>query len=116
MKKSLRGFNSVFTVGVLLFVVAPPLSIDNIICALKSLIEEWRRVGACLHIPDTAIYIMGCECSTPSQCLRAVIRYWLLKDPLASWKRLIYQLDGEKDFHGVTDRIRCNAEQLSGQQ
>ena len=107
---------SVFTVGVSLFAVAPPLSIDNVVSALKSLTEEWRRVGRELYITSTAMDVMESECSTPSQCLRAVIRYWLLKDPLASWRRLIWLLDEQKDFHGVTDRIRCNAEQQSGQQ
>ena len=107
---------SVFTVGVSLFAVAPPLSIDNVVSALKSETEKWRDVGWWLCIPDAAMDVIKSECSTPSQCLRAVIRYWLLKDPLASWRRLIWLLDEQKDFHGVTDRIRCNAEQQSGQQ
>ena len=107
---------SVFTVGVLLFAVAPPLSIDNVVNALKSLTEEWRYVGVRLCIPTAALDVVKSECSTPSQCLRAVIRYWLLKDPLASWRRLIWLLDRDEGFHGVTDRIRCNAKQQSGQQ
>ena len=97
-----------------LFAVAPPLSIDNVIRALKSLTEQWRDVGEWLHIPIAAMNVMESECSTLSQCLRSVIRYWLLKDSLASWRRLIWLLDWEKDFHGVTDRIRHKAEQ-SGQ-
>ena len=50
----------------------------------------------------------------------AVVRYWLLQDPLASWRRLIYQLDGRAGLPGyghcsdIADRIRHYAEELTG--
>ena len=37
----------------------------------------------------------------------AVVRYWLLRDPLVSWRRIIYQLD---DWA----RARYPAEELTG--
>ena len=50
----------------------------------------------------------------------AAVRYWLLRDPLASWRRIIYQLDfwaddtGYGHYSDIADRIRHYAEELTG--
>ena len=50
----------------------------------------------------------------------AVVRYWLLRDPLASWRRIIYQLDvwafysGYGHYGDFADCIRHYAEELTG--
>ena len=50
----------------------------------------------------------------------AIIRYWLLRDPLASWRRIICQLDewaglpGYRHYNDIADRIRHYAEELTG--
>ena len=50
----------------------------------------------------------------------AVVRYWLLRDPLASWRRIIRQLDewagypGYGHYGDIADRIRHYAEELTG--
>ena len=50
----------------------------------------------------------------------AVVRYWLLRDPLASWRRIIRQLDQWAGFPGyghysdIANRIRHYAEELTG--
>ena len=49
----------------------------------------------------------------------AVVRYWLLRDPLASWRRIIHQLDEWADYgyghcSDIADRIRHYAEELNG--
>ena len=49
----------------------------------------------------------------------AVVRYWLLRDPLASWRRIILQLDewagyGYGHYSDIADRIRHYAEELTG--
>ena len=52
----------------------------------------------------------------------AVVRYWLLRDPLASWRRIIHQLDLWAGYYGysyghysdIADRIRHYAEELTG--
>ena len=50
----------------------------------------------------------------------AVVRYWLLRDPLASWRKIIYQLDEwayytDDDWYSdIADRIRHYAEELTG--
>ena len=49
-----------------------------------------------------------------------VVRYWLLRDPLASWRRIIRQLDewvispGCGHYSDIADRIRHYAEELAG--
>ena len=50
----------------------------------------------------------------------AIVRYWLLRDPLASWRRIILQLDvwaNDPDYgnySAIADRIRHYAEELTG--
>ena len=49
----------------------------------------------------------------------AVVRYWLLRDPLASWRKIIRQLDlwagfGYGHYGDIADRIRHYAEELTG--
>ena len=50
----------------------------------------------------------------------AVVWYWLLRDPLASWRRIICQLDewagrpGYGHYSDIADRIRHYAEELTG--
>ena len=50
----------------------------------------------------------------------AVVRYWLLRDPLASWRRIIHQLDDWASYYGffhysdIADRVRHYAEELTG--
>ena len=50
----------------------------------------------------------------------AIVRYWLLRDPLASWRQIILQLDeragdsGYGHYSELADRIRHYAEELIG--
>ena len=49
----------------------------------------------------------------------AVVRYWLLRDPLASWRKIIFQLDewsgrGYCHYSDIADRIHHYAEELTG--
>ena len=50
----------------------------------------------------------------------AVVRYWLLRDPLASWRKIILQLDewagytGDDHYSYIADSIRHYAEELTG--
>ena len=69
--------------------------------------------------PDKLIEIKADHHSTDEQEVAAV-RNWLLRDPLASWRRIIYRLDDWADLHGyghysdIADRIRHYAEELTG--
>ena len=99
---------------------APPLSVENVMAVLEAL--PWRRVSDQLYVPDSKRYAIASENSTDRQRLAAVIRYWILRDPYASWRRLIHTLDyydklndDSKKWHDVADRIRKYAEKQTGE-
>ena len=64
---------------------------ENVVAVLEGL--QLDRVCRMLFIPDTKLEAIKGEFTTGKECLRAVVMYWLLRDPLASWRRLISQLD-----------------------
>ena len=112
---------------------APPLSVENVMAVLETL--PWKRVGDELHVPSSKLDAIASENSTDRQRLAAVVRYWILRDPFASWRRLIHALDDKyKDglyydaedddddddddddkWHDVADRIRKYAEKQTGE-
>ena len=51
--------------------------------------------------------------TTEEQCEEILIRYWLLRHPLVSWRLLIARLDNIGD-HDRADQIRHFAEELTG--
>ena len=74
----------------------------------------WREVGDCLHVPDSKLDAIDADHTTDEGKKGAVIRYWLLRDPYASWRMLILYLD-YKDKLDIADRIRNYAEKQTGQ-
>ena len=83
-------------------------------------------VRATLFISDAKLDAIKSEFSTDKERLRALIQYWLLRDPYASWRRLIIKLDIISDAFGITatakaaaaaaaNSIRNYAEKLTGQ-
>ena len=71
--------------------LAPPLSVENVATILEQLSLD--DVSIVLYISDAKLYAIKSEFSTDKERLRALIQYWLLRDPYASWRRLIIQLD-----------------------
>ena len=71
-----------------------------------------------LGIPDAQLAELQSSHHSTDEQEAAVVRYWLLRDPLASWRRIIYQLDYWADDYGhysdIADRIRHYAEELTG--
>ena len=71
-----------------------------------------------LQIPDTKLDKFEKEHATNDEQEVAAVRYWLLRDPLASWRRIIYQLDVWAEvydhYSDIADRIRHYAEELTG--
>ena len=108
---------------VLVFVVAPPLSVDSVMAVLGSVAHKWRNIGDKLHIPDATLSYIGGECKDDLESLKRVVRYWLLRDPSASWRRLICGLYGiyglyythDNDLVNLADTIKEYAEKLTGQ-
>lgn len=88
---------------------------------LKSLTHAWRDIGdRRLDIPEKVLDGFESEYSSDAERFKAAIRYWLLRDPLASWRKLIFELDCEDiddggDFREVADNIRSYAEKQPGQ-
>ena len=101
---------------------APPLSVENVMAVLEAL--PWRRVcDELFFFPDSKLDAIASENSTDRQRLAAVIRYWILRDPYASWRKLIHVLDyfydddkdDSKKWHDVADRMRKYAEKQTGE-
>ena len=66
-----------------------------------------------LRIPDSILDEISKEHTTDDQCEGAVIHYWMLHDPLASWRRLLERLHWcHEDDHA--NRISHCAEKLTG--
>ena len=99
------------------FVAGSPLSVDRAMTVLGGVAGRWRRVGTWLYVPGAVLDLIASECTSDSECLRKALRYWIQRDPLASWRRLIWRLDMSEnsDLVGVTDDVRSLAEELTGQ-
>ena len=69
--------------------------------------------------PDKLAELQSAHHSTDEQ-EAAVVRHFLLRDPLASWRRIIHQLDlwayyaEYHHYNNIADRIRHYAEELTG--
>ena len=84
---------------------------------LEGVAERWSDIGEELYVPHATLDFISSEGGSEVDHLRAVVRYWLLRDPLASWRRLMWQLD-QSDYHhlcAVAGSIRSYAEKLTGQ-
>ena len=56
-----------------------------------------------LHIPRSKLDEIEGEYRSDEVCEVAGIRYWILRDPFASWRRIVEQLeDGGKHDHAIT--------------
>ena len=99
------------------FVAGSPLSVDRAMAVLGGVAGMWRRVATWLHFPVAVMDLIASECTSDSECLRKALRYWIQRDPLASWRRLIVQLDnsGVADLIRVADDVRSLVEELTGQ-
>ncbi len=80
--------------------------------SLKGL--PWREAGYILRIPYSKLDAIERECSTDEERLRVCVQYWLLRDPYASWRRIIWILDWYK-HSAIVDTIRSYAEKLTGE-
>ena len=92
---------------------------DGAKTVLGGVTGRWREVGAWLRVPDAVLGLIASECTSDSECLRKALRYWIQRDPLASWRQLTYCLDLSinisADLNRVADDVRHLAEELTGQ-
>ena len=95
-----------------LFFHAIDLTVANIRREVQGL--KWRELGGrVLRIPSFVMDDIGKKFKTDDQREAAVIDYWLLHDPLRSWRRLIHNLQWEnQDDYAM--RIYQYAEELTG--
>ena len=109
--------HTISTCCVVMFVAAPPLSVDQVLSVLGRLAGKWERVGHWLDIPETTRSAIKSEHTEDLDRLKSSIFFWLRSDPDASWRKLIYRLDRsrDEDFQRTADTIRKYAEKLSGQ-
>ena len=93
-----------------------PLTPSNVMRALRELEEGkwWRgRLGAWLDIPHSKMTEIKQNFPNTIDQIKQVIYYWMQKDPLATWRRLINALYWMGEIK-LADSIRSNAEPLTG--
>ena len=87
------------------------LTVDNVRRALHGI--YWLKVGVILDIPDSKFNEIVREYPSDEEREVAVIRYWILRDPFASWRRIIERLeDWRKHDHAIT--LHHYSEELTG--
>ena len=80
---------------------ATALTVQNIVQELRG-VDLFKVVvgGNILDTPSAKLDELKAAHHSTDQQEAAVVRYWLLRDPLASWRRIIYQLDEWADYTG----------------
>ena len=94
-----------------------PLTPSNVMRALRELEEgKWwkdRGLGDCLCIPHSKKREIKQNFPNTIDQKKQCIYYWMHKDPLATWRRLINALYRIRETK-LADSIRSNAEPLTG--
>ena len=87
------------------------LTVDNVRKALHGI--PWRKVGEMLSIPHSKLSEIEGEYRSDEEREVAVIRYWILRDPFASWRKIIERLEDQlKHDHAIT--LYHYSEELTG--
>ena len=85
---------------------------DNITTVLRGI--DWGKVGQLiLDLPDSKYVEITKQFSSDDDRVRAGVREWLLRDPIASWRRLVNQLY-IRDESERADSIVHYTEELTG--
>ena len=84
---------------------------DNITTVLRGI--HWGTVGDILRLPDSKHGEITKQFSSDDDRVRAGVKEWLLRDPIASWRRLVDQLYREGKSKQA-DSIVHYAEELTG--
>ena len=100
------------------------LTADNILRELKDVLWETLSEGkttsggryifsGVLRLPKSQRRKIEAEYTTEDQWRNAVVHFWLVSDPYASWRRLIGELDKREEY-AVANQIHRYAEKLTG--
>ena len=102
---------------------ATALTVNNIVQELRG-VDLFEVYGfdnkTILGLPSAQLAELQSAHHSTDEQEAAVVRYWLLRDPLASWRGIIRQLDlwagfpGYGHYSDIADRIRHYAEELTG--
>ena len=95
-----------------LFAVDMTFSTMNVLKAVQE-VENTDRLGSYLNIPDSKRQEISIHFSSEPQQKKQLIKYWMERDPLASWRTLIVSLDGMREKKAA-DAIRHLAEPVTG--
>ena len=87
------------------------LTVDNVRKALHGI--HWKEVCRMLFIPPSKLSEIEGEYHSDEEREVAVIRYWILRDPYASWRRIIERLENTGN-HDHAVRIHHYSEELTG--
>ena len=104
------------------------LTVNNIVQELRGSGVDLLKVNNAYNPPINILGISSAKLAelqsahhSTDEREAAVVRYFLLRDPLASWRRIIFQLDEWADYYSeyrhygnIADRIRHYAEELTG--
>ena len=99
-----------------LLITAPPLSVDNVMAVLKGLEGQWIQVCHAFYVPVVVQNQIEADFSSDYDRLKSLVRYWVQRDSLASWRRLIWRLEiFGFGLERVAKSIMNYAEKLTGQ-
>ena len=95
-----------------------PLTPSNVMRALRELeegkwLDEYGGLGYWLRIPRVKMTEIRRDFPNTIDQKKQCIYYWMQKDPLATWRRLIRALHKLRETK-LADSIRSNAEPLTG--
>ena len=84
----------------------------NVLRAVEE-VEDIDGLGVSLNVPRWKRQEIYSQFSSGSQKKKQLIKFWIEKDPVTSWRRMIVALDsmGKKE---AADAIRHLAEPLTG--
>lgn len=97
---------------IIVILAVPSLILDNILPLLDT--NAWEHLRYTLYVPGAVLEVIRSEYPTDKERTTAVVLYWLLRDPLASWRRLISALDQYDVGIQIADKMRNFAEKITG--